>query len=68
MNRSGQAASTVDISELLATSKIGPLQKRVFALTMASLIMDGFDVQAMSYVAPAVVADWGIGGAALRYV
>jgi AAHS family 4-hydroxybenzoate transporter-like MFS transporter len=68
MNTSGQAASTVDISELLANSKIGPLQIRVFALTMASLIMDGFDVQAMSYVAPAVVADWGIGGAALRYV
>jgi AAHS family 4-hydroxybenzoate transporter-like MFS transporter len=68
MNTPGPAASTVDISELLAHSKIGPLQMRVFALTMASLIMDGFDVQAMSYVAPAVVADWGIGGAALRYV
>ena len=68
MNTPGKAASTVDISELLAHSKIGPLQIRVFALTMASLIMDGFDVQAMGYVAPAVVADWGIGGAALRYV
>jgi AAHS family 4-hydroxybenzoate transporter-like MFS transporter len=68
MTRSGQAASTIDIGELLGNSRIGPLQMRVFALTMASLIMDGFDVQAMSYVAPAVVQDWGIGGAALRFV
>jgi len=68
MNTSGRAAGTINVSELLENSRIGPLQVRVFALTMASLIMDGFDVQAMSYVAPAVVADWGIGGSALRYV
>ena len=64
MNTSGRAAGTINVSELLENSRIGPLQVRVFALTMASLIMDGFDVQAMSYVAPAVVADWGIGGSA----
>jgi AAHS family 4-hydroxybenzoate transporter-like MFS transporter len=33
---------------------------RVFVLCMICLIMDGFDVQAMGYVAPAVVEDWGV--------
>jgi AAHS family 4-hydroxybenzoate transporter-like MFS transporter len=61
-------ASTINIADLIDRSPIGPLHMRVFALTMASLIMDGFDVQAMSYVAPAVTQDFGIGGAALRYV
>jgi AAHS family 4-hydroxybenzoate transporter-like MFS transporter len=68
MTTSARSAGTINISELLGTSTIGPLHMRVFVLTMASLIMDGFDVQAMSYVAPAVVADWGIGRDALRYV
>jgi MFS transporter, AAHS family, 4-hydroxybenzoate transporter len=58
----------INIGELLGTSPIGRLQMRVFVLTMASLIMDGFDVQAMSYVAPAIVQDWKIDGGALRLV
>jgi AAHS family 4-hydroxybenzoate transporter-like MFS transporter len=33
---------------------------RVFTLSMLCLIMDGFDVQAMGYAAPALVRDWGI--------
>ena len=56
----GQAASTINIGELLGNSRIGPLQVRVFVLCMICLIMDGFDVQAMGYVAPAVVEDWKI--------
>ncbi|HET9360560.1 MAG TPA: MFS transporter [Vicinamibacterales bacterium] len=68
MTTSARTAGTINISDVLGNSTIGPLHMRVFVLTMASLIMDGFDVQAMSYVAPAVVADWGIGRDALRYV
>lgn len=52
--------NTIDVGALLENSAIGPVQVRVFALTMASLIMDGFDVQAMGYVAPAVIGEWGI--------
>ena len=55
----------INIPELLANSPIGPLQKRVFTLCLLSLIIDGFDVQAMGYVAPAVIADWKIPGSAL---
>jgi AAHS family 4-hydroxybenzoate transporter-like MFS transporter len=59
MSTQGQPA-TINIGELLENSRIGPLQIRVFLLCMICLIMDGFDVQAMGYVAPAIVADWGI--------
>ena len=60
MSMPGQAVSKINIGELLENSTIGPLQIRVFLLCMICLIMDGFDVQAMGYVAPAIVADWGI--------
>jgi AAHS family 4-hydroxybenzoate transporter-like MFS transporter len=65
MNSPGQAATTINIGELLGNSRIGPLQVQVFILCMICLIMDGFDVQAMGYVAPAVVTDWGISRALL---
>jgi len=60
MSMPGQAATKVNIGELLENSRIGSLQIRVFLLCMICLIMDGFDVQAMGYVAPAVVEEWGI--------
>lgn len=50
----------INIPDLLANSRIGPLQKRVFTLCLLSLIIDGFDVQAMGYLVPALVADWGV--------
>jgi AAHS family 4-hydroxybenzoate transporter-like MFS transporter len=47
----------VNVAELLANSTLGPLQKRVFLLCALCLIIDGFDVQAMGYVAPAVFGE-----------
>jgi AAHS family 4-hydroxybenzoate transporter-like MFS transporter len=60
MSTSGPAARTINIADLLGESRIGPLQVQVFVLCMICLIMDGFDVQAMGYVAPAVVGEWDI--------
>jgi AAHS family 4-hydroxybenzoate transporter-like MFS transporter len=54
------AARTINIGDVLENSPIGPLHIRVFALCMISLIMDGFDVQVMGYVGPAIVGDWKI--------
>ncbi len=59
------AASTINIGEVLENSRIGPLHIRVFVLCMISLIMDGFDVQMMGYVGPALVRDWNINGSQL---
>jgi AAHS family 4-hydroxybenzoate transporter-like MFS transporter len=58
-------ATKVNLTELLENSRVGPLQIQVFVLCMLCLIMDGFDVQAMGYAGPALVADWGIGRPAL---
>lgn len=60
MNTPGRAADTVNLSEILENSRIGPLHVRVITLSMLCLIMDGFDVQAMGYTAPAVVMEWKI--------
>jgi AAHS family 4-hydroxybenzoate transporter-like MFS transporter len=59
MQNESAASAKVNLTELLEGSRIGPLQVRVFVLCMACLIMDGFDVQAMGYTAPAVLAEWG---------
>ena len=60
MTRPGETGNTINIGELLGNSRIGPLQIQVFVLSMICLIMDGFDVQAMGYVAPAVVSEFGV--------
>ncbi len=65
MNTPGRAAETVNLSEILENSPIGPLHVRVFTLSMLCLIMDGFDVQALGYTAPAVIREWGIAGSLL---
>ena len=40
----------------------------VFVLTTLALIFDGFDVQAIAFVAPAVLQEWGLSRAALAPV
>src|SRR2546425_2941235 len=49
---------TVDISAVIDKSKIGAFQVGVFILCGLCLIMDGFDVQALGYLAPAIIKDW----------
>lgn len=61
-------SAKVNIPELLAKSTIGPLQRRVFILCLMTLIIDGFDVQAMGFVIPALSAAWGIEPAQFRTV
>src|SRR5262245_13108223 len=49
---------TVEIAQLLDRSKISAFQVGVFVLCGLCLIMDGFDVQALGYLAPAIIKDW----------
>ena len=56
---------TVNVSEVVDNSKLGGFQIRLCALCALCLIMDGFDVQSMGYVAPAIVQDWHIPASAL---
>jgi MFS transporter, AAHS family, 4-hydroxybenzoate transporter len=49
---------TVEISQVLDNAKISAFQVGVFILCGLCLIMDGFDVQALGYLAPAIIKDW----------
>ena len=61
-------SNKVNIPELLAKSPIGPLQRRVFVLCLMTLIIDGFDVQAMGFVIPALGSAWEVEPAQFRMV
>jgi len=55
----------MNVAEIIDKSRLSSLQWMVILLSGASLIMDGFDVQAMGYVAPAIIQDWKIPNSAL---
>ena len=52
--------ASVNISEIIDRSKLGAFQIGIFVLCGLCLIMDGFDVQAMGYVAPSIILEWKI--------
>ncbi len=53
-------AGKIDVSELIDGAGVGRFQIMLFVLCALSLIMDGFDVQSMGYVAPAVIPEFGM--------
>ena len=52
----------VDISNVVDSSKIGSFHLAIGVLCGLCLMIDGFDVQAMAYAAPALIKDWQIPG------
>lgn len=52
--------SRVNVVELVDRSKLHPSQILVLVLCGLCMVMDGFDVQAMSYVAPALLKEWNV--------
>jgi AAHS family 4-hydroxybenzoate transporter-like MFS transporter len=58
MTTAGAAAGKINLTEVMDNGRVGWLQVRVFALCLASLIMDGFDVQAMGYLATEMFREW----------
>jgi AAHS family 4-hydroxybenzoate transporter-like MFS transporter len=68
MQGSSAAAATVNLTELMDNCRVGPLQIRVFVLSLASLIMDGFDVQAMGYLAPSIIGEWKVSSQEMGFI
>ena len=58
-------ATTVDIPQLIDDQKIGSVQFTVLALCAAVLFTDGFDAQAIGYVAPTLSKAWALKPGAL---
>jgi AAHS family 4-hydroxybenzoate transporter-like MFS transporter len=61
---SGSPAA-VDIADLINTHPLSSFQKGIMVLIGGVVVMDGFDVQAIGFVAPALTQDWNLDPAAL---
>ncbi|WP_230623444.1 MULTISPECIES: MFS transporter [Chromobacterium] len=55
----------MELGKWLDERPLGGFQYRLLVLCGLCMILDGFDVQAMGYVAPALLEDWGIAKSAL---
>ncbi|MDY7577796.1 MFS transporter [Herbaspirillum sp. RTI4] len=55
----------INIDQVVEQSRVGAFQIGLLVLCGLCLIMDGFDIQAMGYVAPAIIGDWHISKASL---
>src|SRR5262245_62512964 len=51
---------TINIAAVIDSERIGGFQLRVFLLCAAVLFVDGFDVQGITYIAPAISREWGL--------
>jgi AAHS family 4-hydroxybenzoate transporter-like MFS transporter len=59
------AASAIDVVDFIDGQPVGGFQIRLLLSCAAVLFLDGFDTQAMGYVAPALAREWGLSKAAL---
>jgi AAHS family 4-hydroxybenzoate transporter-like MFS transporter len=58
-------ASLVDVAEFIDQQPVGRFQIGLLLTCAAVLFLDGFDTQAIGYVAPAVAREWGLTKGAL---
>jgi AAHS family 4-hydroxybenzoate transporter-like MFS transporter len=55
----------IHVEKIIEEGRMSPFQVGLLVLCGLCLIIDGFDVQAMGYVAPAIIHNWGVGKASL---
>ncbi|MDB5847602.1 MAG: 4-hydroxybenzoate transporter [Rhodoferax sp.] len=55
----------LDIQDFLDTRTFAGFQWKILLLCLTILVMDGFDVVAMGFIAPALIADWNMSREAL---
>jgi MFS transporter, AAHS family, 4-hydroxybenzoate transporter len=51
---------TINVSHLIEAAPIGAMQRRIIALCGILALLDGFDTQAIAFVAPVLTAQWQI--------
>src|SRR6478672_2883450 len=54
------SASPVDVAEFIDRQPVGGFQIKLLLTCAAVLFLDGFDTQAIGYVAPALAKEWGL--------
>jgi AAHS family 4-hydroxybenzoate transporter-like MFS transporter len=50
----------IDISAVIDANKVSPFQVWILFLVGLTVVIDGFDVQAMGFIAPAIIQDWSV--------
>ena len=55
----------IDISAVVDASRVSPFQIWILVLIGLTVVIDGFDVQSMGFVAPAIIQTWGVDKSAL---
>jgi AAHS family 4-hydroxybenzoate transporter-like MFS transporter len=50
--------NTVDVAAVINNGEISGFQRQIFIIGMLIMMCDGFDTQAVAYVAPSIVAEW----------
>jgi AAHS family 4-hydroxybenzoate transporter-like MFS transporter len=62
MANSGSAggAPAIDIADFIDQRPVGGFQIKLLLMCAAVLFLDGFDTQAIGYVAPALLKEWGL--------
>jgi AAHS family 4-hydroxybenzoate transporter-like MFS transporter len=53
-------ANTVDVTKVIEEARFGSLQLLILVLCAWIALLDGFDTQAIAYVAPVIAEQWGI--------
>lgn len=59
---------SVNVTDVIDRSRLGAFQVRLFVLCALCLIMDGFDVQVIGFLAPEISRDWQLTSASLAPV
>jgi AAHS family 4-hydroxybenzoate transporter-like MFS transporter len=65
MSSRGSGETTVAVDTVLDEAPFARMTLRVTVLCALALILDGFDILAISFVAPALTADWGVARSSL---
>jgi len=50
--------NAVDVTAVINDSEISRFQYLIFSLCIMIMMCDGFDTQALAYVAPSIAAEW----------
>ncbi|MFL5336894.1 MAG: MFS transporter [Geminicoccaceae bacterium] len=62
------SARTIDVQTFLNEHPFSPFQWLIFTLCFCVVLLDGFDTAAIGYIAPSLVAEWGVERPALAPV
>ena len=62
---SSQAGGAIDVADFIDRQPVGGFQLKLLLTCAAVLFLDGFDTQAIGYVAPALAREWGLTKGAL---